>query len=166
MQPDPRKSALVRLGGPQFWVVTAMLGIVVLAATAALWPELRQEYILTVRAPSLERKFGFHGEYVDRSYVLIDVTDGGRLHQAGFRPGDHPSVGICRFYGDYVSAEAFLDDLDHVQTGHTMEFTVARGRGESLEFVRLPLPASLQQDGRQPEGKHGVAQQGDEADER
>jgi predicted metalloprotease with PDZ domain len=125
-----------------------VLGVVVLVATAVLWPQLAQEYILTVRAPSLEQKFGFHGEYVGRAYVLTEVTNGGRLHQAGFRAGDHPSVGICRFYGDYVSAEAFLDDLDHVQAGHTVEFTVARGRGGTLEFVRLTLPASAHQSER------------------
>ncbi len=148
MEPDPRKAGVMRLGGPQFWVIATMLGVVVLVATAALWPQLAQEYILAVRAPSLELKFGFRGEYIGRTYVLTEVTDSGRLHQAGFRVGDQPSVGICRFNGDYVSAEAFLDDLDHVLAGHTVEFTVARGRGETLEFVRLTLPASAYQGGR------------------
>jgi hypothetical protein len=142
MEPDPQQPGLLRLGGVQFWVVATMLCVVVLVATATLWPQLAEEYILVVRAPSLERTFGFHGEYIARAYVVTEVANGGRLHQAGFRTGDRPSAGICRFYGDYVSAEAFLDDLDHVQAGHAVEFTVARGRGETLEFVKLKLPGS------------------------
>jgi len=118
-----------------------MLAIVMLMAAAVLWPHLTQENILPVRAPSLEHTFGFHGEYVARAYVLTQVANGGRWHQAGFRSGDRPSVGICRFNGDYVSAEAFFDDLDHVLVGHAVEFTVGRGEGDDREFVRLTLPA-------------------------
>lgn len=166
MVPSGRTVRLMRLGGTQLWMAAMMLCLVLLVATAALWPQLAQEYVLTVRAPSLEQEFGFHGEYIGRAYVLTEVAEGGRLSQAGFRAGDHPSVGMCRFYGDYVSAEAFLDDLQHVQAGHPVKFTVARGQDAAVEFVRLTLPARARPGAPRGMGKDGVALQGGEAGER
>jgi hypothetical protein len=125
------------------------LGLVVLLLLSVAWSPLAEEYLLTVKAPPLERAFGFRARYVAvappagapekqwRIFTLTDVTPGGRFEAAGFKAGDWLCVGLCRFYGDYVAPEAFLGEVERVQHGETLRFAITRGEQREIHWVVL-----------------------------
>ena len=135
------------LGPRHFAVIAAVLLLVILVLLSLAWPRLAKEYVLAVDAPPLEAEFGFHAEYIPvgepesrcRVYAITALDSQGRLSQAGFREGDWLSTSVCKFYGDYVAAQAFLADLRRVQEGEAVEFVAYGDENGHRDYRRFTV---------------------------
>ena len=85
---------------PQQWLTIALTLFVFLAAFTLAYQYYLDEFMYEhILASRFEQRFGFrggrvtirtpHGEY--SVYTLLEITPGGALDRAGFRPGDVPS---------------------------------------------------------------------------
>ncbi len=136
-----------RLGVAQFVAVAACLGLVLLLAVSIMWSDIMEQYYLTVVAPPLEREFGYQAAYVGvrdrwgggRGLQLTLLSSGGRLEAAGFQVGDMLGGGVCQFYGEYRTVEFFVESLEKVAAGETVEFGVARKDPNGYRFRRLTV---------------------------
>jgi hypothetical protein len=159
MQPTAISRQDTPLSARHFWVLALALSLVVVILVGVAWSPLAEEYLLTVKAPPLEREFGFRAAYVSvqpprgapervwRVFALTAVTPGGAFESAGFRVGDRLCVGLCRFYGDYVAPEAFLQDVERAKAGDTVEFAVARGDPADIHRIYLSNASHNKQQG-------------------
>lgn len=118
------------LGPIHFIATVTVLGLAVMSLLALQWPILAEEYVMNELAPPLEDEYGFESGYVEstvgRVFTITRVVPGGALGRAGFRAGDTPSLGICRFQGDYVAAKAFFEKLADARSASTTTFWVGR----------------------------------------
>lgn len=135
----------IRLATPQVITVLFVLIIAVTTTAPIIWSRILEHRLVSVVAPPLEQEFGFRAAYEPvghdgaRVFRLVEVSPEGRLWRGGARAGDLPAPGSCRYAGDYVSAEYFLDGLAKARTGQSVRMTVVRGwpSSQELETIRF-----------------------------